>query len=346
MEELQLMWGWQPALYLFLGGVGAGAFLAAGILVFMDRERHRTIAGASMWAAIACLGVGLLLLLSELTNPLRGLLLWQSFSNHTSWMAFGAWAALLALVFFAASALVVTRKTEALIVRVWPAFAEREHAVVTACVSAGMVLAAYVAVYTGMLLMAVPGVPLWNTLLLPCLFAVSACDTGVALVEVMAVVLAKRERLGRTAQRFLKKAVVALVLLEGVVLALFAQVMLSGNVVDATSLGSTAATAAASVQLLVAGPLAPYFWGLLVGCGLVLPLAASLCCLVVGRKAKGETTAATGATGASAAMAAGLHAVMVAGAAGALIGGCTLRFLVLLAGVHADLVADTLAQLW
>ena len=37
---------------------------------------------------------------------------------------------------------------------------------------------------------------------------------------------------------------------------------------------------------------------------------------------------------------------MVAGAAGALIGGCTLRFLVLLAGVHADLVADTLAQLW
>lgn len=69
MEELQLIWGWQPALYLFLGGVGAGAFLAAGILVFMDRERHRTIAGASMWAAIACLGVGLLLLLSELTNP-------------------------------------------------------------------------------------------------------------------------------------------------------------------------------------------------------------------------------------------------------------------------------------
>lgn len=171
----------------------------------------------------------------------------------------------------------------------------------------------------------------------------SACDTGVALVEVLAVVLAKRERLGRAAQRFLEKAVVALVLLEGVVLALFAQVMLSGNVVDATSLGSTAATASASMQLLVAGPLVPYFWGLLVGCGLVLPLAASLCCLMVGRKAKDETTAATDATGATGA---GLHAVMVAGAAGALIGGCTLRFLVLLAGVHADLVADTLAQLW
>ncbi len=75
----------------------------------------------------------------------------------------------------------------------------------------------------------------------------------------------------------------------------------------------------------------------------MLPLAASLCCLVAGRKAKDETTAATGATGATDA---GLRAVMVAGAAGALIGGCTLRFLVLLAGVHADLVADTLAQLW
>ena len=32
MIELQSVWGWQPALYLFLGGMGAGAFVVAAVL--------------------------------------------------------------------------------------------------------------------------------------------------------------------------------------------------------------------------------------------------------------------------------------------------------------------------
>ena len=30
--ELQTIWSWQPALYLFLGGMGAGAFVMAAVL--------------------------------------------------------------------------------------------------------------------------------------------------------------------------------------------------------------------------------------------------------------------------------------------------------------------------
>lgn len=40
---LQTMWGWQPALYLFLGGMGAGAFIMAAVLFLIDRARHRLI---------------------------------------------------------------------------------------------------------------------------------------------------------------------------------------------------------------------------------------------------------------------------------------------------------------
>ena len=344
MGEMQMVWGWQPALYLFLGGVGAGAFLVAGVLALVDRGRNRTAVSVSMWAAFACLAGGLLLLLSELTNPLRGLLLWQSFSNHASWMTFGAWAALLALVAFALSAALATRAIEALLLKKWPGFAAKEQRVNMVLVSAGMVLAVCVAVYTGMLLMAVPGVPLWNTLLLPCLFTVSAFDTGVALVELVTVATAKREAITRRARVFLEGAVVVLVVVEGLVLLAFAQTMLAGNVTSALSLGSPAETAAQSMQMLTAGQLAPYFWGLLVACGLALPLAAALLCLVKGRKRAGAPEVA--AEGEPTEPPRAAHAITAVGAAGALVGGCALRFLVLLAGTHADLVADSLAKLF
>ena len=38
---LQLTWSWQPALYLFLGGMGAGAFIMAAVLFLIDKAKHR-----------------------------------------------------------------------------------------------------------------------------------------------------------------------------------------------------------------------------------------------------------------------------------------------------------------
>lgn len=325
MEGLQTVWGWQPALYLFLGGMGAGAFLAAGILYLADKDSNRKTVCFSMWAAFCCLALGLLLLLLELTNPLRGMLLWQSFSNGSSWMTFGAWAALCALAVFAASALLLTSKIDKAIRQKRPAFAEKKHRVVAVLAAIGIVLAVCVAVYTGMLLMSVPGVPLWNTLLLPCLFTVSAFDTGVALVEAISVAVEKKEPLTHGANRFLEGSVVVLVVLEGIILFFFAQTMLSGNVTDALSLGSSAETAAASMQMLVSGQLAPYFWVLLVACGLAVPLIAAVFALVSNKKRS--------------------RAIVAIGAAGAIVGGCALRFLVLMAGLHADQIADAVSTL-
>ena len=345
MEELQMIWGWQPALYLFLGGMGAGAFLAAGVLYLKDAAGSRAVVRASSWAALACLGVGLLLLLLELTNPLRGLLLWQSFSNATSWMMFGAWAALLAMIAYFAMALLMTDRVEAALIKRWPMFAERAAAVRKALVIAGMVLSAFVAVYTGMLLMSAPGVPLWNTALLPCLFTVSALDTGVALIEVVSVACAKKNPLAHDSVVLLEKAVVVLVVLEAVVLAAYVLVLLLGG-----NASGTAPVAAASMQTLVAGVLAPGFWGLLVACGLVLPLAMALCFLArQGKPDKlaksGDSAAAPAAATSPTAAAVPSASFMVIGAVGAMAGGCALRFLVLMAGQHANLVADTLALL-
>lgn len=78
--ELQTIWSWQPALYLFLGGMGAARRDGGGAVP--DRpdasspDRVRVDVGC---ASQPC--GGLLLLLSELVTPLRGLLMWQSFGH-------------------------------------------------------------------------------------------------------------------------------------------------------------------------------------------------------------------------------------------------------------------------
>lgn len=376
--ETQLMWGWQSALYLFLGGMGAGAFLVVGVLYLRDCATDRNLLAASTWAALACVGVGLMLLLSELSAPLRGLMMWQSFSHFTSWMTFGAWLAFAAMVLFFVCALLLTKPSNAFLKKAIPALERKEEGVLRVLVVAGMVFAAGVAVYTGMLLMSAPGIGLWNTPLLPCLFTVSAVDTGVALVELIA--LACVFTLGEPSERFLRRCVVALVCIEMVVVAAFCVTSASGS-----------PSASYSAGVLLTGEFALPFWAVFVSVGLALPLLAAFLGLRVSSPqgvpvaqsvlssqdapapASAEASAPAALQGIRATQDGqdasaqqpesacvreagerdapaprarrGIAALTCVGALGALVGGCALRFLVLFAGAHADLVAATIAAL-
>lgn len=321
MAELQSVWGWQPALYLFLGGMGAGAFVVAALLYFLDRQSNRKTICIASWAATACLVAGLLLLLSELTNPLRGMLLWQSFSNGTSWMTFGAWVVFAAVIVFGLMAVLSTEQWVKPVSKKWKGYPKARNRMHSVLAVVGIALGLCVAMYTGILLMSVPGVPLWNTLLLPCLFTVSALDTGAALVEIVAVA-PKRAVLSNKTHRLLEASVVVLVVLEVAVLAAFLATMQGSDLTTATG-----ATAAASVRLLAQGMLAPFFWLLVGACGLGIPLAMAIAGMVLRKRRKSGRT------------------VMLVGAAGALVGGCALRFLVLMAGLHADVVAQAVSKM-
>lgn len=328
---LQMVWSWQPALYLFLGGMGAGAFIMAAVLYLIDQAKHVRIIGVSMWAAVVCLAVGLLLLVSELTAPIRGMMMWQSFSHFTSWMTIGAWGLFAAVVVFGLSAVLATPLFRVALGHVlkkehWKAEGLRKVLAV-----AGILLGAFVAIYTGVLLMTAPGVPLWNTPLLPCLFTVSAFDTGIALVELVALAFSRKEKLAGNAKKLMELAVVVLVVSELVVLAVFL-----GSLLGADTADSWSAAAAQSSAMLTSGVLAPYFWIMVVACGLVLPLVMAIAGLVLHRKAASPF----GSTWRHAST-----AMMAIGAVGALIGGCELRFLILAAGTHADLMSTTIMSL-
>lgn len=345
MEGLELVWGWQPAAYLFLGGLGAGSFATAAVLFLHDREKGRRALNMAMWAALGCLGVGLLFLVTELVFPLRGMLLWQSFSHFTSWMTLGAWVAFAAMVVFFACAALTCPQVQKLVDgrrsaktqegnraatvdqlkggrKVAKSVPEQvgrplyQSKAVTALMAVGLVLALGVAAYTGMLLMSAPGVPLWNSPFLPCLFTVSALDTGVALVELL--VMATREPVGKKVHRGLEVAVVALVLLEVIALVALLSSALNGS-------GAAGSASAAAATLLLQGGFAPWFWLVFVGLGLVFPLVAAITGLAASNAFTGKIT--------------------VVGATGALAGGCALRFLVVFAGMHADYMAYAVALL-
>lgn len=365
MIELQSVWGWQPALYLFLGGMGAGAFVMTAILYLRNGAKLRRTLALTTWIAVACLVVGLLCLITELTNPLRGMLLWQSFSNMGSWMTIGAWILVATLVVFGLFALLITPVVDRWASKRWQGFSAGAPKVLRVLAVAGIVLGVGVAAYTGILLMSAPGVPLWNTLLLPCLFTVSGLDTGVALVELVAAGCARREPMAGRDHRLMAIFVVVLVLVESVVLAVF----LGGALGAGDPLVPDAAgVVTLSASLLTSGVLAPWFWGLVVVCGLAAPLLASVISLAMTAKASenapvAEVSAAVFAQGDEVAEAiqaevdpAALEqavqkerrseAIVCIGAAGALIGGCALRFLVVMAGLHADPVAGTVGDLF
>lgn len=316
----QIYWGWQPALYLFLGGMSAGTFITAAILYLRNGEKHGSIIYASMWAAVICLAAGLLLLISELSVPLRGLMMWQSFSHFTSWMTLGAWGAFAAIIVFGVSAILATEPFSARIDPRWKGYAKIRRALRKPLAILGIALGLFVAFYTGMLLMSAPGIPLWNTWLLPCLFTVSGIDTGVALVEVISVAQAGKKKEETVEEgglrRSLAKAVVVLVVAELIVLAALFAMLLS----DGSSAGSSA-TAAQSASALLVGDMGIAFWLLVVVIGLLLPLAMAFIEL---RSKKNAMT------------------YVMVGALGAIVGGCALRFLVLGAGAHTDIIMNTL----
>ena len=92
---------------------------------------------------------------------------------------------------------------------------------------------------------------------------------------------------------------------------------------SAVTTASDVAIAQSSIEILLNGQLAPVFWGWFVVVGLVLPLV----CAIFGLVATGRI---------------GKYVGMV-GAVCALIGGCVLRFLILMAGLHADVLIDAVS---
>ncbi|MDI3316254.1 MAG: polysulfide reductase NrfD [Bacillota bacterium] len=241
----QTIWGWPVMVYLFLAGAGAGAYLTA-----WWGERGKTspvLVAMGRWLATPLVAVGTALLVFDLgagrMHPLRILGL---YTHPESIMTLGTW---ILSIFLILSALDGYGYLVGLGRPRW-------LPPLTAIFAVG------VALYTGVLLGIIQAIPFWNSALLPVLFVVSACSTGMA-ATFLGGLLVSRE-VWKDVESF-QGLHLGLVVTEAVLLALF--LYFAANGPEAARL---------SVELLVRGPFAAAFWLAVVGAGLVLPILFQL----------------------------------------------------------------------
>lgn len=242
-----MVWDWIIASYLFLAGMGAGAFALAALASFVKPELKKLRMAGYVIAPVAVV-VGCVMLMVDakggLFDPLRFFFI---VSNLQSVMS---WGVIILCLFILVSvvALVVMLK---------------KGSTPKALDAVGVALSVCVAAYTGVLLGAAPAYPLWHPVVLPLLFVVSAASSGFAAVLLVTHLRGSHEpsQLG-----LLKKTGIALPVLETVLVAvLFA-------VASATT-GSAAEVALASVTNMLSGSYAVAFWVGFVVVGLAVPLA-------------------------------------------------------------------------
>lgn len=257
-----MVWDALIATYLFLAGLGAGAF-ALGALSNWAKQPAPTMKKIAFVVGPVAVAVGTLLLVVDahagFNNPLRFFLL---ISNLNSVMAWG--------VIILSAFLVVS------IIDLVVLLAKKSTPKALDVI--GLVLALCVAAYTGVLLGdANVAFPLWNMAVLPILFVVSAASTGFAAVLIGTYLAKPEEAKGLP---WLSKAGLVLPVAElALVIVLLA--------VTASAGGSAAAAAGASVANLISGPYAAAFWLGFVAIGLALPF-----CLEIMRHRKGQADGA------------------------------------------------------
>ncbi len=241
-------WGWPIASYLFLGGLGGGMLVVAG-LADLAFARGEAFSLGSLVAGIAiALGSGLLIF--ELGCPLR---FWRVLSRQKAIMTAGAW--MLSFAIFTSFAYF----------SFWPGFSPWRHLVGLRHCAAGVniLLGLGVCIYTGVLLGSLRARVFWNTPVLPVLFLASGISTGVASQSLLAGSWPSRLTAGELAavHAALRSCDLALIVFELVIVLVYVGMM-------RFSAGPVAGRIAAQ---WLTGRRGLAFWGGLVGAGLVFP---------------------------------------------------------------------------
>jgi formate-dependent nitrite reductase membrane component NrfD len=165
--QLQKEWGWLIAAYLFLGGVGAGAYTIAAINSFMGEGLEpSTVVG--LWIGFPALLIGTLFLIADLGTPKNAFL--AGMRPGSSWIARGTW---IISTFMALSLL-------HLVLHVFMGIGETAggRTILSVVAVTGIAFAIGTMAYTGILLGASKGIPFWRSGVVPVVFVISAVVTG------------------------------------------------------------------------------------------------------------------------------------------------------------------------
>ena len=297
MVTFEPIWSLIIACYLFLAGLGGGAYAASTYLRLRTPRCVHLIRYGRIIAPVTVI-IGLVLLMFDATagfhNPLRFVFLLTNFGSVMTWgVVFLGLFTIISLI-----VLVMDLRGMGLKIPIWLDVA-------------GAVLGICVCVYTGCLLGVAKTFPLWNNALLPVLFLVSAVSTGMASILLVGIFKAPQEfhRSGA-----FKKFHFYLPIFEFFLVACL--LFVTAN--------SAEAAGWASVMNLVSGKYALAFWLVFILAGLVAPTVLEWKMLFMSTEQVEQSNAG--------------HMISAASDALVLVGGFTLRLLVLLAAVPITMV--------
>lgn len=301
-------WHWLIVIYLFLGGLGAGAYITSFAAEKGWLGANSGLKRAGFFLASPVVAFGALLLVFDLGQGLKKpWLLLGLLSNFRSVMTWGV---------YILSAFIIVGLLKAF-------FVFKNKTAPAALTWAGAILALATGTYTGLLLAVVKAIPFWSTGIMPVLFVVSALSTGLSATALLAPLVERGEfRAGREGQVH-----VQLIVSELVIAAIFFGIMLAGVK------GPVGAKSAAAV---VAGSFAPVFWGYFIGLGLLFPLLVYARQYLGSKKAGPKAVAAASLSGSEIALAAqqGPHShLLVITDFSVLLGGLALRALIVFAAL-------------
>jgi formate-dependent nitrite reductase membrane component NrfD len=282
--ESQPGWGLSIAAYLFLGGLGAGAFVAAIVLDWADitlapiiRLLPRGVeidlsALLLLWGPVA-VAIGAALLLAHLGRN-RRLFMTAGRNVRGSWLSRGF---SIIVVFICLGGLVLALAALA------PGWIDAHLAAWRVLQAATVLAALATATYTGLLLYSMGAIPAWHTPWLPPLFVASALTAG-AKALVLALWCADAGGLvGSDSSRPLEVAAwssYVLLAVEALTLCLYVW-----------AVGKAGPAGERSARLLLRGARRWAFWGVVVGLGMVAPVI-----LLIAARASAEAAAAAAAS--------------------------------------------------
>ncbi len=245
--QVQTEWRWLIAAYLFLAGVGGGAYLAGIIADFAGREAWQTVSKIGVFLGVPCVLIGTFFLLVDLGKPINAWRVWMK--PGTSWIARGT----IIIVIFMIFAAIQTAFW------IWPFPGSIENARGAIAVL-GAVFAFLTVIYTGLLLAYSQPISLWRTALLPVLFFVSAVSTGIMAI----VLIGQNLGIAEDQLALLANVDAGILLLEMFVLVVF--LYNAYRTIESRY----------SAKRILTGPVASAFWLGVVACGLLIPFILEL----------------------------------------------------------------------
>lgn len=254
-------WEWPIPTYLFLGGLGGGVFCLAAILSLFMFPTNEVVPAVMAWPcflAIVCLGVGCLMLVIDLGQPM---VFYRAFIKSTSVLAWGARLLTVCMIFGLIWFLSYIP---------WDWFSGLANLLVPLrgfCLAIAGIAGTCIMLYTGIFLSTLKARSFWATPALPVLFTVSALSTACALITLS---VGWWPADGNALITYLIAAGVHEILhtLDVILVVVEIVVIL---VMVLSFLGAGNKTANKVAHKWVTGAWAPLFWGGMIACGLVLP---------------------------------------------------------------------------